>query len=126
MLASILTLLLSGCSEDSLKAGQESMQKEDYAAAVIHFKNAVQDQPNPIQVGLAQAQAGQHQPAITTLRTAVQLAPTKPSARLHLAEQLLAAGDRQEARAMLAQLNAGKLNAAQQAEHARLGQLLSK
>ncbi|WP_404303240.1 XrtA/PEP-CTERM system TPR-repeat protein PrsT [Alicycliphilus denitrificans] len=77
-------------------------------------------------LGLALAQAGQHQSAITTLRTAVQLAPTKPSARLHLTEQLLAAGDRQEARAMLAQLNAGKLNAAQQAEHARLGQLLSK
>ena len=77
-------------------------------------------------LGMALAQAGQREPAITALRTAVQLAPTKGTTRMHLSEQLLASGDRKGAQTMLAQVNASTLNTTDQAEHARLKQLLAQ
>ena len=57
VLTSVLALLLSGCGEDYLQAGQEALKKQDYAAAVIQLKNAVQDQPNSVPARLALADA---------------------------------------------------------------------
>lgn len=104
--------------------------KANNPRALENARKAAQLLPNEPTVldtlGMALAQAGQRDTAITTLRTAVQLAPTLPAARLHLAEQLLAAGDQQGARATLAALNTSKLSTSDQAEHARLKQQLSK
>lgn len=104
--------------------------KARHPQALDNARKAAQllpDEPTVLDtLGMAQAQAGQRETAIATLRAAVQLAPTQPAARLHLAEQLLAAGDQQGAQATLAPLNTAKLSTADQEEHARLKQQFSK
>ena len=71
-------------------------------------------------LGMAQAQAGKQAEAITSLRTAVNLAPKAPTARLHLAELYLASGDSKEAAKLIQALDRKKLNAKDQETFAKL------
>ena len=71
--------------------------------------------------GVAQALAGKRDEGIATLRLALNIAPTAALVRLHLAEQLTAAGDSKGATAVLAQIDAKQLSQADQALLAKLG-----
>lgn len=75
-------------------------------------------------LGMAQVLAGQRADGIASLQTAVNLAPTTAPTRLHLAEQLLVAGDRKAAAAVLAPINAKQLGLADQTALAQLNKSL--
>lgn len=49
--------LTVACSRDPINAGNEHFKKQDYAAAVIEYKNAVQDHPDMLEARLALAEA---------------------------------------------------------------------
>lgn len=83
------------------------------------------DNPNVLDtLGMAQAQAGKRDEAIASLRTAVNLAPVAALPRLHLAEQLLAAGDRKAAASVVAPIEGKQLAKADQAALAQLNKSL--
>ncbi len=83
------------------------------------------DNPNVLDtLGLAQALTGQRDQAIVSLRTAVNLAPMLALPRLHLAEQLLAAGDRKQAASTLARIDGKQLAKADLATLDRLNKAL--
>jgi cellulose synthase operon protein C len=92
--------------------------------ALDNARKANQLMPNNPNVldtlGVAQAQAGKRDEGIATLRLALNIAPTAAPVRLHLAEQLTAAGDSKAAAAMLAQIDAKQLSNADQAALAKL------
>ncbi len=71
-------------------------------------------------LGLAQALAGQRAGAIASLQMAVNLAPAAAIPRLHLAQQLLAAGEHKAATAALASVTAQQLGKADQEALAQL------
>lgn len=84
------------------------------------------DNPNVLDtLGLAQALAGKREDAIASLRLAVNLVPTAAVPRLHLAGQMLAAGDRKGAGAMLPLIDGKQLGKADQAELAQLKKALA-
>lgn len=62
-------------------------------------------------LGMIQAQEGKQAEAITTLRTAVNLAPGATTPRLHLADLYLGMGDRKEAAKLIQPINPKALNA---------------
>lgn len=66
-------------------------------------------------LGMAQAMAGQRGDAIASLRMALNLRPVSPLPRLHLAQQLLATGDRKAAASVLAPIDGKQLAKADQA-----------
>jgi cellulose synthase operon protein C len=79
------------------------------------------DNPNVLDtLGMAQALAGKRGEGIASLRTAVNLAPMSPIPRMHLAEQLIATGDKKGAAAILAPVDASRLAKSDQAVLARL------
>lgn len=98
------------------------------AQAIDNATKAAQlmpDNPNVLDtLGMAQALIGRPEQAIASLRTAVNLAPVAPVPRLHLAEQLLAAGDREAAAAVLAPLNARQIGKTDQATLTQLNKSL--
>jgi putative PEP-CTERM system TPR-repeat lipoprotein len=71
-------------------------------------------------LGMAQALAGQQAQAISTLRTAVNLAPRVSTYKLHLAEMYLASGKRKEAASLIQSMDRKKLGAKDQETLARL------
>ena len=62
-------------------------------------------------LGMAQALAGQKSEAITTLRTAINLAPGLPTPKLHLAELYIASGMRKEAASLVQSMDRKTLGA---------------
>lgn len=86
--------------------------------AVENARKAAQLMPdNPIildTLGMALALTGKREEGINNLRTAVNLAPSIALPRLHLATQLLAAGERQMASSVLAPLDSKQLGKADQ------------
>ncbi|MDO9197240.1 XrtA/PEP-CTERM system TPR-repeat protein PrsT [Rhodoferax sp.] len=75
-------------------------------------------------LGMAQALAGKRDESIVSLRTAVNLAPTAALPRLHLAEQLLAAGQGKVAASVLAAVDSKQLGKTDQATLAQLNKSL--
>ncbi|MDO9166766.1 MAG: PEP-CTERM system TPR-repeat protein PrsT [Rhodoferax sp.] len=75
-------------------------------------------------LGMAQALAGKRDESIASLRTAVNLAPTAALPRLHLAEQLLAAGQGKAAASVLAAVDSKQLGKTDQATLAQLNKSL--
>lgn len=60
LIGAVSILLLGGCGKDPMAKGQEYMAKEDYSAAVIEFKNAVQVEPDTFLPRIALADALEH------------------------------------------------------------------
>jgi putative PEP-CTERM system TPR-repeat lipoprotein len=56
-IGAVIASVIAGCGEDPLVAGNEYMKREDYPAAVIEFKNAVQANPESPDARLALAEA---------------------------------------------------------------------
>ncbi|WP_092757711.1 XrtA/PEP-CTERM system TPR-repeat protein PrsT [Rhodoferax sp. OV413] len=54
-LVTAIAACLAACQEDPMVAGKAHLQKENYPAAVIEFKNAVQANPNSVAARLALA-----------------------------------------------------------------------
>ncbi len=71
-------------------------------------------------LGMAQAMAGQREEAIANLRMALNLRPVSSLPRLHLAQQLLATGERKAAASVLAPMDEKQLAKADQAVLAQL------
>lgn len=71
-------------------------------------------------LGMAQALAGQQTEAMTTLRTAVNVAPRVPTSRLHLAALYIASGNRKEAASLLQSMDRKKLGTKDQEALTRL------
>jgi Flp pilus assembly protein TadD len=70
------------------------------------------DHPNVLDtLGVALGLAHKQEEAVSTLRTAVNLAPTAFTPKQHLAEALVAAGDRNGAEIVVKSINASRLNA---------------
>jgi cellulose synthase operon protein C len=76
-------------------------------------------------LGVALAKAGKREEAIANLRAAANLAPLAAMPRLHLSEQLLAAGDRAGASAALRSVSPTQLSAKDQATLEKLKSALS-
>lgn len=73
---------------------------------------AMPNNPNVLHTtGLALARSGKRDEAITTLRAAANLAPTQAMPKLHLAENLAAAGDKAGAAAALRGIDEAQLGA---------------
>ena len=82
------------------------------------------DNPNVLDtLGMAQALAGKRDEGIASLRTAVNLAPISPTPRIHLAEQLIAAGDKKGAAAVLTPVDASRLDKSDQEKLALLNKM---
>jgi Flp pilus assembly protein TadD len=96
--------------------------------ALVSAQKAAKLMPDNPQIldtlGMAQALAGQRAQALVSLRTAVNLAPAAALPRLHLAEQLLADGDRKAATAMVQAIDSKLLAKADQTTLAQLGKSL--
>ncbi|MCF8154363.1 MAG: PEP-CTERM system TPR-repeat protein PrsT [Rhodoferax sp.] len=75
-------------------------------------------------LGMAQAQLGKHEEAMLSLRTAVNLAPTAPLPRMHLAELQLASGDSKAAASTLQPVNTKLLSPADRIVLAQLNKRL--
>jgi putative PEP-CTERM system TPR-repeat lipoprotein len=56
-LALAIASLTVACSRDPISAGNEHFKNQNYSAAVIEYKNAVQDRPDELQARLALAEA---------------------------------------------------------------------
>jgi predicted Zn-dependent protease len=69
---------------------------------------------------MAQAMAGQQTKATATLQTAVNLAPSMPTPKLHLAELYMALGKRKEAASLIQSIDRKKIGAKDQEALARL------
>lgn len=98
--------------------------------AIDTAKKAAQMMPDDPRVldtlGMAQALAGQRSEAIASLQTAINLWPVAALPRLHLAEQLLAAGDRKAAVAVLTPIDGKQLAKSDQAMLAQLNKSLQE
>lgn len=96
--------------------------------ALDNAQKAAQLMPdNPIvldTLGMAQALAGKRDDSIASLRAAVNLAPAAAIPRLHLAEQLLHAGERKAATTVLAPIDVKQLDEAARATLAQLNKSL--
>jgi putative PEP-CTERM system TPR-repeat lipoprotein len=57
VVALAVAAFLAGCEHDALQAGRDFLKKDDYPAAVIEFKNAVQEKPDSVEARLALADA---------------------------------------------------------------------
>src|SRR5512133_2032187 len=53
----LIASIVTGCGQDPMSAGAQFMQKNEYASAVIEFKNAVQAKPDALPARLALADA---------------------------------------------------------------------
>jgi tetratricopeptide (TPR) repeat protein len=97
-------LLSAGCSrlgssgEKYLDSGKEFLRKNDYARAILAFKNAVQASPkNPepyYQLGLAYLGVGDWSMAAAHLKKATDLDPKHAAAQLRFAELMTSTGDK--------------------------------
>lgn len=92
--------------------------------AVANARRALQAMPGDPNVldtlGVALARSGQAKEAATTLRAAVNLAPTRSLPRLHLADVLASAGDKSAAVAALQAVDEKQLSPADKDIHSRL------
>jgi len=80
----------------------------------IRASQLMPDNPNVLDtLGMAQALAGRRDDAIASLRTAVNLVPRAALPRLHLATQLLAAGNLKEAQVVLAAVERNQLSSSE-------------
>lgn len=86
--------------------------------ALKNASRAAELSPNSPEIldtlGMAQALAGKPNDAIATLRTAANLAPSNVGPKLHLAEVLIASGNRKEASNLIQSLDRKKLSAGEQ------------
>lgn len=65
-------------------------------------------------LAMAQLLAGKREQSIANLRAAINLAPTAPTPRIHLAEQLAASGDRQGAAELVRAIDSKRLSRSEQ------------
>ena len=83
------------------------------ADALKNATKAAELAPNNPQIldtlAIAQVQAGKQSEAIANLRIAVNLAPTAPAPKLHLAELLLASGDKKGATSLIQPIDPNQL-----------------
>src|SRR5260370_42547330 len=90
-------MMVSGCSRSPqakeakyLEKGKKEYQKKNYAAAVLHFKNAVQVQPRDAepyyQLGLAYWAMNDFTSAASCFRKTLELSPKHAGAQLKVAE----------------------------------------
>ena len=88
------------------------------ADALKNATKAAELAPNNPQIldtlAIAQAQAGKQSEAIANLRTAVNLAPTAQAPKLHLAELLLASGDKKGATSLIQPIDPNQLSSKDQ------------
>jgi tetratricopeptide (TPR) repeat protein len=93
-----------GCSSDPnvgkqkfLKSGMRFVEKKDYGAAIVQFRNALKFDPRFAEafyrMGQAQLANNNAQAAYAALRQAVELAPNRTDARLALARLQTSAGE---------------------------------
>ena len=98
--------------------------------ALMNARKAVTALPNNVNaldtLAIALAKTNKRDEAIATLRTATNLAPTAAVPRLHLSEQLLAAGDRAGAIAAMRLVKAEQLSAKDQLSLSKLKSALGE
>lgn len=93
----VMILILSGCSQSPqarearyLEKGKKEFQQENYAVAILHFKNAMQAQPRDAEpyyeLGLAYLASHDFNTAAAYFRKASELNPKHTGAQLKLAE----------------------------------------
>lgn len=99
------------------------------ADALKNATRAAELAPNSPEVldtlGMAQALAGKQTEAITTLRTAINLAPGVLTTRLHLAELYIASGDRKEAGKLIQSMDGKKLSTKDRGKFTRISSSLA-
>ena len=97
--AGVAILVLSACTQSPqakeakyLEKGRREFEKKNYAAAVLHFRNAAAAQPRDAepyyQLGLTQLAANDPNTAGSNLLKATELNPKHTGAQLKLAELL--------------------------------------
>lgn len=112
--------LLNDLAWAQLEAKQDGALKNAAMAAEL-----APDNPQILDtLGMAQAQSGKQGDAISTLRTAVNLAPKAAILKLHLAELLMASGDKKEAGMLIRAIEKNQLGSRDQDALKRLSSTL--
>ena len=104
--AGVAILMLSACTQSPqakeakyLEKGRKEFEKKNYAAAVLHFKNAAAAQPRDAepyyQLGLTHLAANDPNTAYPLFLKATELNPKHTGAQLKLAE-LLSGGNKEQ------------------------------
>lgn len=95
----------------------DAMKNATVAAQLAHDNPVILDT-----LGMAQASSGDRGAAIATLRLASNLAPKAATPKIHLAEQLIAEGDKKSASSLLQSIDAAGLNVKDKDLYTRLKQ----